>query len=148
MSEWLVFGVPCSRTHWASQVVLVVKKNLTPSEGDVRDVVSIPGSERSPGGGHSNPLLYSCLENPMDAGAWRALGHWVAHNWSDFVHSCRRHRRCGFHPTVGTIPWIKMATHSVIAWRISWTEESVRNPQRVRCDWVHTLQSLTVDHSY
>ena len=54
-------------------------KTLTASEGDVRDAGSIPGSERSPGGGHGNPLLYSCLENPTDRGTWQALGHWVAH---------------------------------------------------------------------
>ena len=36
------------------------------------DAGSIPGSGRSPGGGHGNPLLYSCLENPMDGGAWQA----------------------------------------------------------------------------
>ena len=35
----------------------------------------IPGSGRSPGGGHGNPLQYSCLENPMDRGAWRATVH-------------------------------------------------------------------------
>ena len=34
-----------------------------------------PGSERSPEGGHSNPLWYSCLESPMDRGAWRATAH-------------------------------------------------------------------------
>ena len=38
---------------------------------------SIPGSGRSPGGGHGNPLQYSCLENPMDRGAWWATVHWV-----------------------------------------------------------------------
>ena len=38
---------------------------------------SIPGSGRSPGGGHGNPLNYSCLENPMDRGAWWATVHWV-----------------------------------------------------------------------
>ena len=38
----------------------------------------IPGSGRSPGGGHGNPLQYSCLENPMDRGAWRATAHGVA----------------------------------------------------------------------
>ena len=38
--------------------------------GDVIDASSIPGSGRSPGGEHGNPLLYSCLENPMDRGAW------------------------------------------------------------------------------
>ena len=37
----------------------------------------IPGSGRSPGGGHGNPLHYSCLENPMDSGAWRATVHRV-----------------------------------------------------------------------
>ena len=39
---------------------------------------SIPGWGRSPGGGHGNPLRYSCLENPMDRGAWRATGHEVS----------------------------------------------------------------------
>ena len=39
---------------------------------------SIPGSGRSPGGGNDNPLQYSCLENPMDRGAWRARAHGVA----------------------------------------------------------------------
>ena len=45
---------------------------------DARDTVSIPGSGRSPGGGLGNPLQYSCLENPMDRGAWWALVHRVA----------------------------------------------------------------------
>ena len=40
--------------------------------GDAGDMGSIPGSGRSPGGGHNNPLQYSCLENPMDRGAWQA----------------------------------------------------------------------------
>ena len=47
-------------------------KNLPASAGDIRDAGSISGSERSPGGGHDNPLYYSCLVNPMDRGAWRA----------------------------------------------------------------------------
>ena len=42
-------------------------------------MVSIPGSERSPGAEHGNPLQYSCLENPMDRGAWRAMVHRVTH---------------------------------------------------------------------
>ena len=41
------------------------------------DLGSVPGSGKSPGGGHSNPLQYSCLENPMDRGAWRAAVHGV-----------------------------------------------------------------------
>ena len=52
---------------WASQVVPVVK-NPPAKVGDVRDVGSIPGLGRSPGGGHGSPLQYSCLENPMDRG--------------------------------------------------------------------------------
>ena len=55
----------------ASQVALVIK-NPPANAGDIRDAGSIPMSERSPGGGHGNSLQYSCLENPMDRGAWRA----------------------------------------------------------------------------
>ena len=47
-------------------------KNLPPNAEDVKDAGSIPGWGRSPGGGHGNPLQYSCLENPMDRGAWWA----------------------------------------------------------------------------
>ena len=61
----------------ASQVVLVVK-NLPAKAGDLRDMGSIPGSERSLGGGHGNPLQYSCLENP---GELQSMGsHKVGHN--------------------------------------------------------------------
>ena len=47
-----------------------VVNNLPANAGDTRDIGLIPGLGRSPGGGHSNPLKYSCLENPMDRGAW------------------------------------------------------------------------------
>ena len=47
-------------------------------EKDTGDPGLIPGSERSPGGGHGNPLQYSCLENPMDRGTWWATVHGVA----------------------------------------------------------------------
>ena len=59
------------------QVALVVK-NLPPGQcRDLRKAGSIPGSGRSPEGGHGNPLQYSCLENPMDKGAWWATAHRV-----------------------------------------------------------------------
>ena len=58
-------------------VVLVVK-NLLPKAGDLRDVSLTPGSGRSPGGGHRNPIFFSCLGNPMDRRAWRAIVHGVA----------------------------------------------------------------------
>ena len=62
------------RSMWASQVVLVVK-HLPANAGDIEDTASIPGWGRSPGGEHGNPCQYSCLENPMDRGAWRATVH-------------------------------------------------------------------------
>ena len=52
-------------------------KCLPANAGDRRDMGSIPGSGRSPGEGHGNPLQYSCLENPMDRGAWGAIVHRV-----------------------------------------------------------------------
>ena len=61
----------------ASQLALVVK-NSPANEGDIRDIDSIPGSGRSPGGGHGNTLQYFCLENPMARGAWWAIVHGAA----------------------------------------------------------------------
>ena len=52
----------------------------TCNAGDAGDAGSVPGLGRSPGGGHGNLLQYSCLENPMDRGAWRATIHRVAKN--------------------------------------------------------------------
>ena len=55
---------------------------------NVGDLGSIPGLGRSPGEGNGNPLQYSCLENPMDRGAWWAIVHGVAKSWtrlSDFT---------------------------------------------------------------
>ena len=54
---------------WTPQLVLVVK-NLPVNAGDMRDVGSVLGSGKSPGGDHGNPFQYSCLENPMDRRAW------------------------------------------------------------------------------
>ena len=52
--------------------------NLTANAKDTREAGSISGSGRSPGGGHGCPLQYSCMENPMDRGAWRATVYRVA----------------------------------------------------------------------
>ena len=56
----------------------LVIKNLPVNAGDVREVASIPGLGRSPGGGNDNLLQYSCLENPMGRGARQATVHGVA----------------------------------------------------------------------
>ena len=53
-------------------------KNPPANAGDISDTGSVPGLGRLPGGGHGNPLQYSCLEHSMDRGAWRATVHGVA----------------------------------------------------------------------
>ena len=77
---------------WASQVKLVVRNSPVNAE-DTREAGSIPESGRSPGGGHGNPLQYSCQENPVDRGVWRSQR--VGHNWSNLG---RTHR--GMHMLV------------------------------------------------
>ena len=71
----VILFVPESEVS-AFQGALVVK-NLPANAGHERDVGSIPGSGRSSGRGHGNPLQYSCLENPMGRGAWQATVHVV-----------------------------------------------------------------------
>ena len=70
-----IYTVPYIR--WFSQVALVVKSPPA-SAGDIGDLGSIPGFGRSLAEGHGNSLQYSCLENPMDRGAWWATVHRVA----------------------------------------------------------------------
>ena len=67
----------CTYIQGSSQVALVAK-NLPANARDIRDTSSVPALGRSPGGGHGNPLQYSCLENPLDRGAWWAIVHGVA----------------------------------------------------------------------
>ena len=79
---------------------------------------SIPGWGRSPGEGNGNPLLYSCLENSIVRGAWRAIVHEIANrhdkasqgfpggsSGKESACECRRSRRCCFGPWVGKMPW-------------------------------------------
>ena len=89
---------------WASQVALVVR-NSPANAGEPRDAGSIPGLGRSPGEGPGNPLQYSCLEKPIDRGAWQVTAHGlqrVGHSWSDSLHPCRTRR---------SAPW-SSAVHS------------------------------------
>ena len=121
-------------TDWASQGALGIK-NLPANAGDVRDTDSIPGSGRSPGGGHGNMLQYPCLENPMDRGAWRATVHRVAKSWI-------------------RLKWLTekaMAPHpSTLAWKIPWTEEPGRlqsmGSRRVRQVCATSLSLFTFMH--
>ena len=61
----------------------LVVNNLSANAGDIKDSGSIPWLGRSPGGGHGNPLQYSCLDNLMDRGSWWAIVHRVTKSWTD-----------------------------------------------------------------
>ena len=67
-------------------------KNSPASAGDLRYAGSVPGLGRSPGEGHGNPFQYSCLETPVERGAWWATLHGVAKSWMRVkrlnVHAC------------------------------------------------------------
>ena len=68
---WFLWGLP----RWLSS------EDSACNAGDTGDVGLVPGSGRSPGGRHGNPLQYSCLENPMDRGTWRAAKR-VVKSWT------------------------------------------------------------------
>ena len=86
LNLWSIWNLLlCKGCHWASLVWLSGKDSAC----DAGDAVSIPGSERSPRGGHGNPLQYSCLESSMGRGAWQATVHVVSKSLtrlSDWTH--------------------------------------------------------------
>ena len=68
-----------------------VVKNPSANAEDTGDMSLIPGSGKSPWGGNGNSLQYSCLENPLDSGAWQALVHEVAKNWTQLSNWAHTH---------------------------------------------------------
>ena len=86
-AECDINGIIYSLLCWASSIQYSASgsfpggKLVKNPPANVRDLGSIPGLGRSPGGGHSNPFQYSCLENPMDRGAWRAKIQSVTKSW-------------------------------------------------------------------
>ena len=97
ISPPLCFSLAKMENYWLASLAArgfpggSVIKNLPTYAGDAGDTGSIPGSGRLPGGGHGNPLQYSCLGNPMDQGAWRATVHGVTKNWTRLSNwSCSR----------------------------------------------------------
>ena len=79
LGSWKVERGSQSFPKLEDQVALAVGKEL--DAGNIRSM-GIPGLGRSPGGGHGNPLQYSCLANPMDRGAWQATVHRVTKSWT------------------------------------------------------------------
>ena len=78
LKEIFIFTIEVFCVTLRASLGVLVVKSWSGSAGDTRDSGSILGSGRFPGGGHGNPLQYSCLENPLDRGAWRATVHRVA----------------------------------------------------------------------
>ena len=113
LSHWTAREIPweyffLSIRQWVKWMLVV--KNLLASAGDIRDMGLIPGSGRSPGGGHGNPLQYSCLENPVGRGAWQAAVHGVTQSqlWPKRLsthakhirkHQCQQCKRCSAMPS-------------------------------------------------
>ena len=97
-----------------------VVKNLPANEGDAGDSDLIPGSRRSPGAGNGNPLWYSCLENPMDSGAWQATVHpqslRVRHNWA---HMQMRQYICQSHLPIHPIRLLSLVSTGLFSTSVS-----------------------------
>ena len=75
---WENINKATKSAYLTSSWVALVVKNTPANAEEIRDIGLNLGSRRSPGGGHGNPLQYSCLETPMDRGAWRAIVYGVA----------------------------------------------------------------------
>ena len=93
------------------------------------DSSSIPGLERSPGGGNGNPLQYSCLENTMDREAWRATVHRVGHDWSDWTRMQMWLRILRWEDYCGLSRWV---TRPLITEREEWQSQKKRWDDRNR----------------
>ena len=131
-------------------------KNPAANARDLRGAGSVSESGRCPGGGHGHPLLYSCLENPVDRGAWRPIVHGVSQSWTRLKQPSRggfKFKFSGFR--FHCFPYIvmeeAMAPHSsTLAWKIPWTEEpgglQSMGSWRVRHDWATSLSLVTFMH--
>ena len=84
----------CGLPWWLSD------KESSCNAGATGDVGSILGSGRSPGEGHGNPLQYSCLENPMNRGCWRATVYSVAKSWTESTARMHRQNAENRHPEI------------------------------------------------
>ena len=107
--------------NWASQMVLVVK-NPPANAWDIRDASSIPGSRRSPGEGHGNPLQYSCLGNPhgqRSPAGYSAKGRRVGHNWSNFACGTQEVRRGGKNTQKNYTKKIFMIQITTMVWSLT-----------------------------
>ena len=119
-----IHGVAQSRTRLSDWTALIRVytyglpqwlrgKESACNAGDTGDLGLIPGSERSPGAGNGNPLQYSCLENPMDRGAWRAILHRVAKSWT-------RLKWLSVHARMYTHTWTCVCASMCVVFWVKW----------------------------
>ena len=81
---------PRGKPHYLSLRALLGFPGGASGKEPIFTTDSVPGKERSPGGGYDNPFQYSCLENPMERAAWWATAHGftrISHDWSDLAHT-------------------------------------------------------------
>ena len=78
-AQFIYISIQPTHIKRASQVPLELR-NPSANAAETRDTNLIPESQKAPGGGHGNPLQYSCLENPMDRGAWWVTVHGISRN--------------------------------------------------------------------
>ena len=98
---------------------MLLLKNPPANAGDIRDVGSIPGSERSSGGSNGNPLQHSCLENPMDRGGWWATVHRVTKSltWLKRL-SMHTHTHMNIHTLLWMLKYPKMTVGTGVGRKI------------------------------
>ena len=100
---------------------------------------SIIGLERSPGGEHGSPLQYSCLESPMDRGAWRATVHRVTKGWTRLkqlsMHACNVYVKF----TVLTILSAWFSNIYIVVWLASLVAQTIKNLPAMWETWVPSL---------
>ena len=114
-----------------ASLIAQLVKNLPANAGDLG---SIPGSGRSPGEGNGNPLQYSCLENPMDRGAWQATVHGVARVRHDLVSKPPLAGNEGLAAlTVLFHMFLKQSSHSIVP-------HPSRSRQNIPMQWVQVRQ--------
>ena len=111
-----------------------VVKNLPASAGDMRDVGLIPGLGRPPGEGHGSPLQYSCLENPIDRGPWRATVHRVMKSQTrlKWLSTHVGTWDCYFQQVVVSRMLTRMP-------RVGWQPGDITVVQRWYLHWIHLL---------
>ena len=126
---------------WTSQLALIVK-NVPANEGHIRDVGSILGSGRSHGGGHGNPLQYSCLENPMDRGPWQVTLYRVTKSWRQLNRLSRHAYMCAcihicilfhilFHYDLSQVKWAFLLHHPHLLIFVSRRRGEVKLPSTI-----------------